>query len=176
MQRIREAGGWSTPLQWRPCTECGQLLASSRVWRRTAHKACERARVVRKARERRLQRPGQSTPYVHAWRQRNPEDNALLREQEKAKRRERWPDLPEELRNAMLARAHAADQRDYPLTLEEANRSGDRWTEEEDGTILARLRDPARDVALALGRTLWAVRNRRVRLRRTLELQVSAAR
>lgn len=63
-------------------------------------------------------------------------------------------------------KVHAADQRDYPLTLDEATNSGDRWSADDDAYVLDHLRDPAREVALELGRTLWAVRNRRVTLRK----------
>lgn len=40
----------------------------------------------------------------------------------------------------------------YPITLEQADQSGLRWTEDEDRIILKRLKDSAWEVALALGR------------------------
>ena len=157
------AGKFRCQLTWTPCSECGDLIAGPAG--RTAHPECKRKRIVRQARERRKRLPGQSTPYVAQYRKRNPDAAQLLREQEKTKRRELWPDLPLTIRQAQLAKVHQADARDYPVTLARASARGSRWTADEDAIVLKRLGDPARDVALQLGRTLWAVRGRRVRLR-----------
>lgn len=67
---------------------------------------------------------------------------------------------------ATLGGIPAASRRDYPITRDEAERAGSPWDGDEDAVILVHLDEPARDVALALGRTLWAVRHRRMRLRR----------
>lgn len=162
VQRIKR--GLACPLTWLPCTECGGLVAGPRG--RTVHPTCERLRVVRWARERRRQRPGQSTPYVARYRKLQPEAARQLREREKAKLRDQWPDLPRPVREASLSKVHQADLRDYAVTLPHATASGDPWTEEEDQAIIDGLKRPAREIALELGRTLWSVRNRRVRLRR----------
>jgi len=162
VQRIKR--GLACPLTWVPCSECGGLIAGPRG--RTAHPACERRRVVRWARERRRQRPGQSTPYVARYRREHPDAARELREREKAKLRERWPSLPLDVREAALAKVHAADARDYPLTLAQAEMSGAPWAGADDQIILKGMKRPAREVALELGRSLWAVRNRRVQLRR----------
>jgi len=167
LKRLRRAGGWFTPLVWRTCTECGRPVASPRRRpQRRAHVFCRRARTARYSRERRWAGLRRSTPYVRAWRARHPAELAEARERDKARMRERWPDLPAEAQAAALDKVHAADRRDYPLTLERAARSGAVWDEDEDRYILDHSKTPAREVALALGRTLWAVRNRRVRLRR----------
>lgn len=165
-QRLRRAGGWYTRLSWSVCSECGRDLAMAVGHPRIVHPWCKRDRDNRQAREDRLQNPGESTPYVRAWRQRNPETLSAMREAEKAKRREIWPDLPEEKGEESLAKVHAADARDYPITAAVAASSGDPWTSEEDRYVLEHLAEPAREVGITLGRSLWAVRHRRVRLRR----------
>lgn len=171
--RRRAAGpfGWHCPLVVKPCAECGKPLLASRTIQRAAHAACQRARVNRQRRERRAAGliPA-STPYVRSWRDRNPERAAMLRERELAHMNAQWPDLPPETKAGLLARVHAADARDQPLTLMFATNSGAPWSEEEDRVVLARMDDPSREVALALGRTLWAVRHRRVILRRRYHL------
>lgn len=167
-QKLRREGGWLCRLVWRTCTECAAPVCSGTAAPRTAHPWCEDARQARYSRERRRRQPGQSTPYVRAWRQRNPARLAVMREQEKAQTRAKWPLLPPEVQEAMLDKLHAADRRDYQVTVEEADRLGATWTSDEDQYVLDRLKEPAREVALVLGRTLWGVRGRRVRLRREL--------
>lgn len=100
------------------------------------------------------------------WRRRNPGALNAQREADKAKRREKWPELPAKERQASLTKVHEADARDYLITADLAASSGMPWTTEEDQYVLEHLREPARGVAITLGRSLWAVRNRRVRLRR----------
>jgi hypothetical protein len=159
--------GWACPLAWESCTECGRAVSGpDRHPHRTAHVACESARAARLQRQYRKVRPGQSTPYVADWRRRNPERNAELREQDKARMRRAWPEVPAERRVALLDRAHEADQDGYAITLARANSSGALWTDDEDRYILEHPHQPARDIGLKLGRTLWAVRGRRMRLRR----------
>lgn len=167
--RRRASGpfGWHCPLVLATCAECGQPLLRSRTFQRTTHASCARSRLNRHKREQRahgLIPP--STPYVAAWRRRNPERAAELKRRALARVNALWPTLPPEARAASLAALHAADARDQPLTAERATATGTTWTEEEDRMVLARMDDPAREVALALGRTLYAVRHRRVTLRR----------
>src|SRR5437764_13278623 len=45
------------------------------------------------------------------------------------------------------------------------------WSEDDDRSILANMKAPARELGLALGRTSWAVYRRRRKLRRRLETQ-----
>lgn len=158
------ARGWACPLAWETCTECGRpVCGPARYPRRTAHVGCEGARNARLQRQYRTAgRAQKSTPYVAAWRRQNPERNAELRQQELARMRALWPALPPERQEELLDRAHEADQRDQALTAERANSSGERWTEEEDRYLLEHPKEPAREAALKLGRTLWAVRDRRV--------------
>jgi len=120
-------------------------------------------------RQRQYRREGRaqkSTLYVRRWREEHPAELATEREREKVRQRERWPERPEEERAALLDRLHAADRRDATFTREEAEHAGTPWDADEDAYVLAHLREPAREVALQLGRSLWAVRNRRVALRR----------
>ncbi|MGD9892302.1 MAG: hypothetical protein AB7R89_28670 [Dehalococcoidia bacterium] len=167
VRRIRRAGGWYSPLVWRDCTECGTSLATRATHGRTVHPWCEAARHARIARERRAAGLGtRSTSYVAAWRRRNPERTAAYREQDKAAQRAAYHALPAADQSALLARVHDADDRDYAVTLARATASGDRWTADDDAYLLAHVREPAREIALALGRTLWAVRGRRMKLLR----------
>jgi hypothetical protein len=165
--RRARRGQLRSSLSWTPCAECGKPIAGPVG--RTVHEGCEQARRNRWARERRAASPGSSTPHVRAWRAEHPEEDAMLREREKARLRERWPDLPEHERQESLQKVHDADARDQPITQVGARRARERWTEEEDKVVLSRLHDPAREVALDLGRTLWAVRHRRSVLRRRIE-------
>jgi hypothetical protein len=79
--------------------------------------------------------------------------------------------LPEERRAALFAKWRATGRRDYAITLEVADQRGARWTEDDDRYILANMKAPARELALALGRTSYAVYRRRHKLRRRLETQ-----
>lgn len=160
--------GWVCPIAWATCAVCGLALARGAHHQTTVHAHCRPARAAQRARAYRAEgRPwARSTRYVTDWRRRHPERAAELNKVGLIRMRERWPDLPAAEQAAQLARAHLADQRDYHLTLELAEQSGAAWTEEEDAEVWRRLREPARDVALDLGRTLWAIRGRRVILRR----------
>src|SRR6266516_1791180 len=133
LKRIRRAGGWLVPLVWLKCTECGRPVASPRRRpQRRAHVFCRRARSARYSRERREGGLQRSTPYVRRWREAHPAESAAAREREKAHMRGRWPDLPPELQEASLGKVHAADRRDYSVTLERADRSGAGWTDDDD--------------------------------------------
>lgn len=166
-RRIAHAGSWSCPLTWRDCDVCGEPVASG-PHKRLRHDRCHGEWAKRNARKRRAKRaPGSlSTPYVRAWREANPGKDREHRDAYKASLRERWPERPEDERKDMLARAHDHDATAYPLTLERARQSGDVWSAEDDAYLIEHQGQPARDAGLALGRTLWSVRNRRVRLRR----------
>ena len=165
-RKIRQADGWYTPVLWGTCAECGEPLLMAKAHPRKVHVHCEHARLLQRARRQREKQPGKSTPYARRWKEQHPEAVAAMREQEKAQKREEWPTLPEGERAAMLAKLHRADRRDYPITLELASARGDRWDPDEDQYILEHQHEPARDVALHLGRTLWGVRGRKVRLRK----------
>ena len=164
-QRIQAAGAWFCPLTWATCSECGGPLAHGSTTR-TVHPGCAAGRAARYSRGYRQGPHRPSTPYVARWRREHPEDNHAHREQEKARLRELWPTLPEETRRPVLERWHAADRRDYARTRDAAEHRGEPWDADEDRSILDHLQTPAREVALELGRTLWAVRSRRMHLRR----------
>jgi hypothetical protein len=164
-QRIAR-DGWVCALHPLPCAVCGEIVFSSGGHgRRVVHPRCKRARNAMLSRESRRRRPGQSTPYVRTYRQEHPDRAHALRETEKARLRERYPSLPAEVREALLDKAHEADQTDYVVTLEQANSSGAAWSAEEDTYLVEHPQEPARDTALRLGRTLWSVRTRRKLLR-----------
>jgi len=158
---------WACPHAREICTECGCPVGGpDRHPHRTVHVACEPARAARLRRQYCKVRPSQSTEYVANWRRRNPERVAEFREREKARMRQAWPEMPAERRAELLDRAHEADQDGYAITLARADSSGKFWTEDEDRYLFEHPREPARDIGLKLGRTLWAVRSRRMRLRR----------
>ncbi len=166
VQRIRRDGRVCR-LEAGSCVACGGPLLTGSMRGRLVHPARTAARNA--ALQRQYQREGgaqKSTPYVRQWRAEHPEELAAEREREKLKAREKWPERPEEWRVAMLDKLHAADRRDSVLTCEEAQHSGEPWDADEDQYVLDHMGEPAREVALYLGRTLWAVRGRRVLLRR----------
>ncbi len=168
-RRLRAAGGWMTPLLWNTCTECGKPVATPAgpiQRQRLAHVACAGARNVRYSRQARVRRPGLSTRSVRAFRQQQPEAFAASRERERARFREQWPTLRPAQRQALLAPAHAADQRDYQITLELAEWQGAPWTADDDRYLIEYPNQAARLAGLALGRTIWSIRRRRVQLRR----------
>ena len=169
-QRIQQAGGWYTPLTWTICAACGQPLCHG-PRRRIVHVGCRSKRIAHLAKEHR-KRDGHatSTRYVKAWRKRNPDKSLKLRDQEKARVAEVRRTWTPEQWAPVLERAHTEDRHDQAVTAELASRSGDTWTRDDDQFVLDNLHLPARDVALELGRSLWAVRNRRVYLRRKLGL------
>ena len=74
-----------------------------------------------------------------------------------------WPYLYGE---EVLGARQDADQRRYPETRAAATDNHEPWTEEEDRILLERAGDTAYEVALAMGRTIWAIRHRRSRLRK----------
>jgi hypothetical protein len=81
-----------------------------------------------------------------------------------------WSQLPAEEGTAKLATFAADNQRDYARTLPHAHQRGRRWNAADDAILLARAGDADREVAIALGRTLWSVRTRKRVLRQRGEL------
>ena len=47
-----------------------------------------------------------------------------------------------------------------------ANNAGAAWANDEDAYLIAHPGEPARETALKLGRTLWAIKTRRTELRK----------
>ncbi len=158
--------GLATKLKWTTCAVCGEPLCHGPHLRRV-HPQCKSAHVAHLARESRKRKPGQSTPYVRRWRKTHQERARELATASRDKCRElRHATYTREDWQPLLDKAHQTDRRDQDLTAELAEESGNLWMPDEDQYVWDHLRDPARDVALYLGRTMWAVRNRRVRLRR----------
>ena len=92
-----------------------------------------------------------------------------------AKQREGYARWTAEQRAASWARAHAADRRDEQVARETATRTWALWTEGEDRYLLDHPMASARDLALALGRTVWGVKQRRRALQRLEAARASAA-
>lgn len=159
-RRIKDAGHWSCPLVWRTCPECGDLIASGvPPHDRRLHPICATQRG----------RDGWRR-FSDQWRANNPEQYRASRERAKARARAEWPQLPADERAAKLATFAADNQRDHARTLPHATRTGQRWTPAEDAVLVARADEPDREVAIALGRTLWSVRSRKTVLRRRGDL------
>ena len=171
---ITTAGGWWCRLGTATCTECGRpLLFNAETVPRTVHRGCERAHIARYRRQYRAEgRPHAlatysvlSTPRVRAWRQRNPTRYAEHLQRRSQRIRERWPSLPAEIRAAALEALHARHRHDQALTRSRADRAGQRWAADEDELVLARSTEPARELALELGRSVSAIQRRRYLLR-----------
>jgi hypothetical protein len=81
-----------------------------------------------------------------------------------------WRQLSADLRAAKLATFAADTQRDHARTLLHATRIRRAWTAAEDAVLVARADEADREVAIALGRTLWSVRTRKSLLRQRGDL------
>jgi hypothetical protein len=168
-RHMATAGGWWCDLARSTCTECGQpLLFNAHTVPRQVHTACERARAARYLRRyRREGRPSTlSTPYVRTWRQQHPERYAAILQRARERARERWPTLPAEVRAAALAPLSESKARDQALTRAHADRALSRWSADEDELVLADSEAADRELALELGRSLYAVHMRRHYLRK----------
>jgi hypothetical protein len=88
-----------------------------------------------------------------------------LRELLSRRRRQRWEALPVEERRDHLARAHAYVAEHQKATEATVTQRHARWSEAEDGVLIARADVPAPVLAAELGRTLHGVYRRRDRLR-----------
>lgn len=162
--------GWVCRLVWTTCAVCGRPLATKAgAGHRTTHPGCVRERQAQLQRQYRVARPGQSTPYVRRYRAEHPERTREAGARSRDREREKRRDWPAERWEPLTQKLHESDQESYAVTLPLANASGAVWSAEEDRYVWEHLSVPARDVALHLGRTLWAVRSRRLRLRRRQE-------
>ena len=164
LSRIRRAGGWFSPVSDTPCTECGQPVAGPSGSR--THVACRPAREMRQQRERRSWLTGAPLPGTERWGSPDPVAAAARRARERAHALRYYHALPEDRRAALAAKWAETDRCDYEHTRRTAGCHRDTWTEDDDRYILSHLNTAAREVGLALGRTTWAVRQRRWRLRR----------
>jgi transposase len=81
----------------------------------------------------------------------------------RAMREKVWAYLHDE---QTLAIGPDSEQRRYAETLQAATNRDAPWTEKEDIVLMELTDSPAHELALILGRTLWAVRHRRSRLRK----------
>lgn len=79
--------------------------------------------------------------------------------------RRRWKRLSTEARNAILDRAHEHEAEHQAASQKTAVQHMSRWTEEEEAVLIERGGEPLHSIARDLGRTLWAVRARRWKLR-----------
>ncbi len=153
IRRMRAAGGWYSVLGLPRCTVCDQIVVGPP--RRITHVACVPARQARWVRDKRAQVAAAESPEARAQR----------RARERAAASRLYRSLPPERRAAWFTRAKATLHRDYAITREVADAHRQRWTEDDDRYVLDNLSAPAREVALALGRTSRAVYKRRCRLR-----------
>lgn len=139
--QLKTLGGLACPIAWKTCAICGGPLAARRVSQRV-HVACQpalNAQIGRATYRKTVETLG-----------------PLSQRQEPARRRQ------------MIDRLHDGDRRDQALTRDTAIHAATGWTTEEDAYLRDHLEVPARELALDLGRTLYSVRHRKVRLRRQL--------
>jgi hypothetical protein len=80
--------------------------------------------------------------------------------------RRRWERADAERRNVVLERWHEHQYDHQAETAKAATRHAARWTEYEDTVLIERNGEPLHVLAYDLGRTLWAVKDRRQSLRR----------
>lgn len=164
LRRMRRAGGWFSPVSDTPCTECGRPVAGPPGHR--THAACRAVRARRLARERRAWLTGAPSPGNERWGPPDPATADDRRARERSHALRYYHALSEDRRAALAAKWRARDQQEHQLTRRAAERHKDAWSEADDRYILDHLDMAAREVGLALGRTTWAVRQRRWRLRR----------
>lgn len=77
----------------------------------------------------------------------------------------RWERMAPEARNRVLDRAHEHEADHQAASQALAVRHRARWTEDDDAILIEPAGEPAHAIARDLGRTLWAVRSRRLKLR-----------
>lgn len=162
-RRMRQAGGWLCPLVWTDCRVCGQPVCGGVIGaRRTVHAACahERNRDYRRLAtpEKRRAMGEQSRRWVVA----HPEQRREIDARRHAKRDAAMTPAEWAAYFDHLEAVAAADQE---RTRAEAWNAGQPWTDDEDALLIDNPRVAARDLALRLGRTLWAVKTRRGWLR-----------
>ena len=91
----------------------------------------------------------------------------------RAMREKLWPYLHD---GQALASGPGSEQLRYWETVQAATKRDAPWTPEEDIVLMELADSPAHELALILGRTLWAVRHRRSRLRKRIIQKRNAAR
>lgn len=161
LRRFRRHGGWYCELKLPPCTECGEPVIGPP--KQITHAACIPARQARWVWEKRRR--------FHAEAPAEAREALRRRELEHATRY--FHALPAERKAVLFAKWHATATRDYQITRDVADSHKAPWTEDDDRYILANLEQPARELALALGRTSWAVYKRRSWLRHQRALEAA---
>ena len=73
--------------------------------------------------------------------------------------------MPVEERNVILDRAHAREAEHQAASQRTAVQHTSRWSEDDDAALIERTGEPLHVLAHELGRTLWAVRSHRWKLR-----------
>jgi hypothetical protein len=135
-RRLAELGGWGCPLTWSSCEGCGRPPSSGPQRTRRFHPAC--------------------------WAERR-KDTVRIWTRNRARR---WwhARTPAEC-SANVAAVRARTDRAYQATRPRADRHRLPWTEDDDAALTDHHGGTLEEIALALGRTVFAVRDRRVVLR-----------
>lgn len=129
--------GAACRIVWKTCAHCGEPLAARRR-SQTVHFGCQYQANRHKARQRYREDVDQLGPVYD--------------------RMDRTTQMD------MLDRLHQATYRDQELTMTRAHRSCCKWTKSEDRLLTTYPDRPARELALLLGRSLYAIRKRRCAL------------
>jgi len=166
VQRVRDHG-WATNVCYRDCTRCGRRFASQTVnpWD-VCGEACWLERQRERARRRRLAHPGQSTPYVRAWRERNPLKVLAARIRDSDRYRGQSRRLTDEQKRRHSAVAGRGRRAKNEATRELAERLGRVWTADDEQYIVEHPELTNTSIAYELGRTYSAVHGRRTLLRK----------
>lgn len=163
LRRFRQRGGWYSDLKLPPCTECDQPVVGPP--KQITHIACLPARKARWVREKR-----------HRFHAEAPSDAREAQRRRELQHATRYfHALPPERKAALFEKWQATVLRDYEITREVADSNKAPWTEDDDCYLLANEKQAARELALALGRTSWAVYRRRSRLRHQRALEAEQA-
>lgn len=122
----------------RLCTECGLPITTGPPHRKVHSGACEQARRLRYSREQTRREPGRTSSYRQQWYAEHPERRAVEQQ---------------------------IDRRRQSTTLGRAQRHGEPWTDADLRYMEDNPDAPAYAVAVRLGRTVYAVRRMRAKLR-----------
>ena len=167
VQRVR-ARDWAVRLVYVACAVCGRPVVSATTARRKVcvSSDCRRLRINARARRRGEDHPGQSTPYVRAWRGRNPGKVLAARIRET----DRWRGKPHVLTPEQKQRHNAVANRGQKAknerTRELADNHGQAWSSDDDQYIVDHQIETNTALAYTLGRTAHAVHHRRTFLRK----------
>ena len=158
---------WICRVAYRRCAGCGQTVTvrdSGRNNDTAYHDACRKKVHNRTRRERRAQGLiPPSTPYVKAWRERNPLKSRIARDRERESAKQRR--TPWDVEDA-IQQIRDYDEEASITARARATRRRQPWSAYEDEYLLEHIDETAASLAEEMGRTLHAIRSRKTHLRK----------